>query len=144
MKKVSAVKTTGGSMMPFMHGGSFVFIEHIPSSGFRPGDKVLYKYAGSVFIHRIKKINHKPALDGTTVESFEITDDASVILPHKIYPEEALGRPVSNLNGFTGLMAGKISNLVYGTFRKLKLYFLRPFSPSPLPAHIKDEEKELL
>jgi signal peptidase I len=81
-------------MRPFIKNGSFVFIEHIAPAAFRPGDNILYKSGGGLFIHRIKAVIYKLASNKSVVESFEITDDAAVILPDKVCPEEVLGRPV--------------------------------------------------
>jgi hypothetical protein len=120
MKEISAVKTTGGSMRPFIKSGSFLFVENLPAKQFQPGDKVLYRSEGSTFVHRIQKISLKPSC--REIDHFVVTDDAAIIAPQKLYPEQVLGRPVSKLNGIAGLFAGRISNFAYSFLRKLKLY----------------------
>ena len=52
-----AIPVTGGSMVPFLHGGDMAYLD-LPDSPLKKGDIVLYtRENGRYILHRIKKIN---------------------------------------------------------------------------------------
>ena len=104
-------KTIGGSMRPAIKNNQPVWVEFLAFDRFRRGDMVLYKKEGFDYIHRI--LSTEPA-------HLIVSSDSCVTDPHPVFPDEIIGRPISLLNGFVGMVWGSFFRFLFGL--KSKIY----------------------
>jgi len=87
---IKAVKLEGSSMFPLFKPGQIVLVEAIShgsyAAGLRRGDCAVYSFEGRTLLHRVI------AVDGS---GLLISDDAGLIVPHKVPWSAVIGRVVT-------------------------------------------------
>ncbi|MBN1823204.1 MAG: S24/S26 family peptidase, partial [Endomicrobiales bacterium] len=116
MTRIIAVKTTGGSMRPSIKSRETLFVEAIPPEVFKPGDTALYEHEGKKFIHRITNIC--TSADKKLI--FTLSGDSAVTGEYTVDASRMIGRPITHLNGFYGLVLNSILSIVFSILRPLK------------------------
>lgn len=101
-----------GSMEPFYHVGSLIYVKDIDANTLKVGDPITYRMGGNVVTHRINEVYEDEKTGGIY---YQTKGDANNMPDGPIlYPENVIGKPV-----FTIPLLGYVSNFVQnppGTF----------------------------
>jgi len=117
VKDIKPFRLEGSSMLPLFRSGDIALVEPLPpspSSSFilSPGDCVVYRHAGGLFLHRVLSADENGLL---------ISDDAGLIAAHRVPREEVVGRVVTTnplKKGFAGFAYSKLRRLLFSCRQK--------------------------
>ena len=81
----------GNSMMPTVSDGERITVRPVSPSDIKPGDIILYRYPGSIFAHRVVRIEKRNG----GAPRFILRGDASGAPDEPVEPAQVLGKVVS-------------------------------------------------
>jgi signal peptidase I len=131
------LRVSGGSMVPWIRAGDFVFVRQFDFARVAVGDVIVFRRNGLVVTHRtIRRVAATP--NEATAGLLVTKGDASDETDHPVSAEEFLGRATRihrgrhhiDLDSFTQVFLGRLlarfsrmSRLVYGPLRFSKRLF---------------------
>ncbi|MCM8832114.1 MAG: S24/S26 family peptidase [Candidatus Omnitrophica bacterium] len=109
------VRLKGGCMRPLLIDEQVVLILPLYKK-VKPGDVVLYRLEGQLFLHRVVKLSSK---------SMFVEDDSGITCRVVVPLKDVLGIYPTILSGFLGYIYHILVRTVYITFRSVKKLFLQ-------------------